>query len=78
VSSRDARRLRERPNRREITMTNLASDNVTLETVVARLNIEHYRKRLTEEVDETKRQTLLELIAEETTKLSALSPMTAT
>ena len=57
-------------------MTNPASDAVALDTMVARLNIEHYRKRLSEEVDETKRQTLLNLIAEETVKLSALEPMT--
>ena len=58
-------------------MTHPASDAVALDTMVARLNIEHYRKRLSEEVDETKRQTLLNLIAEETVKLSALEPMTA-
>ena len=58
-------------------MTNPASDAVALDTTVARLNIEHYRKRLSEEVDETKRQTLLNLIAEEKVKLSALEPMTA-
>jgi hypothetical protein len=58
-------------------MTNPASDAVALDTMVARLNIEHYRKRLSEEVDETKRQTLLNLIAEEKVKLSALEPMTA-
>ena len=58
-------------------MTNPASDAVALDTMVARLNIEHYRKRLSEEIDQTKRQTLLNLIAEETVKLSALEPMTA-
>jgi hypothetical protein len=42
--------------------------------MVARLNIEHYRKVLSEEIDQTKRQTLLQLIAEEKAKLSALSP----
>jgi len=58
-------------------LTNLASDAVTLDSMVARLNIEHYRKvLLSREIDETKRQTLLQLIAEETAKLSALSPAT--
>jgi hypothetical protein len=57
-------------------MTNLASDTVTRDTMVARLNVEHFRKILSEEIDETKRQTLLQLIAEETAKLSALSPAT--
>jgi hypothetical protein len=33
-------------------MTNLASDTVTL---VARLNIEHFRKKLSDEIDEMKR-----------------------
>jgi hypothetical protein len=39
---------------------------------VARLNIEHFRKKLAEEKDETKRQTLLHLLAEEEAKLAAL------
>ena len=38
---------------------------------IARLNIEHYRKKLAEEGDETKRQTLLRLLAEEEAKLTA-------
>ena len=58
-------------------MTNPASDAVALDTMVARLNIEHFLKRLSVEVDETKRQTLLNLVGEETVKLSALEPMTA-
>jgi len=58
-------------------MMNPASDTVTLDTMVARLNIKHYRKRLSEELDDTKRQTLLKLIAEETVKLSALEPTSA-
>jgi len=58
-------------------MTNPASDAVALDTTVARLNIEHFLKRLSVEVDETKRQTLLNLVAEETVRLSALEPMTA-
>ena len=32
---------------------------------VAHLNIEHYRKLLTQEMDETKRQTILRLLAED-------------
>ena len=38
---------------------------------IARLNIEHFRKQLTEEKDEAKRQTLLRLLAEEEIKLAA-------
>lgn len=37
---------------------------------IARLNIEHFRKRLAVETDETKRQTLLRLLAEEEAKLA--------
>jgi hypothetical protein len=40
---------------------------------IVRLNIEHFRKRLAEEPDETRRQTLLRLLAEEEHKLSALT-----
>jgi hypothetical protein len=41
---------------------------------VARLNIEHYRRSLATEQDETKRQTLMHLLAEEQAKLAALDP----
>ena len=61
--------------RRVEAMTSPASDTVTLNTMVARLNIEHFLKRLSVEVDKTKRQTLLNLVAEETVKLSALELM---
>ncbi len=37
---------------------------------IARLNIEHFRKRLAVETDETKRQMLLRLLAEEEAKLA--------
>ena len=42
-----------------------------LDRTVARLNIEHYRKKLAEETDPDRRATLLRLIAEEETKLIA-------
>jgi hypothetical protein len=54
-------------------MTNLASDTITLNTMVARFNVERFRKILSTEIEKTKRQTLLQLIAEETAKLAALS-----
>jgi hypothetical protein len=38
---------------------------------VARLNIDHYRRLLATETDETKRQTILRLLAEEEAKLAA-------
>jgi hypothetical protein len=53
-------------------MTNLASDVVKLRSMVARLNIELFRSKLSEEVNETKRKTLLRLVAEEKVKLSAV------
>jgi L-lactate utilization protein LutC len=36
-----------------------------MDRTVARLNIEHYRKLLSEQMDEPKRQTILRLLAEE-------------
>jgi hypothetical protein len=39
---------------------------------VARLNIEHFRKKLAEETDESKRQTIIHLVAEEENILAAL------
>lgn len=41
---------------------------------VARLNIEHFRRLLAEETDETRRKTLLCLLAEEEAKLTPGSP----
>jgi hypothetical protein len=40
-------------------MTNRASDKtaVTMDTIVAGLNIEHYRRKLSVETDETNRRT---------------------
>jgi hypothetical protein len=40
-----------------------------MDELVARLNIEHSRKLLANEVDETRRQNLLRLLAEEEAKL---------
>ncbi len=45
-----------------------------VEKTVARLNIERFRKKLSEEADETTRQTLLHLLAEEEAKLAELTP----
>jgi hypothetical protein len=44
-----------------------------MDSEIARLNIEHYRKLLAEQCDEAKRQTILRLLAEEEAKLAALS-----
>lgn len=43
-----------------------------MDRTVARLNIEHYRKLLARETDESKRQTLLRLLEEEEAKLTVL------
>jgi hypothetical protein len=59
-------------------MTDRASDGVRLRSMVARLNIEHFCKKLSEELNQTKRQTLLQLIAEEKAKLIALLPLAVT
>jgi hypothetical protein len=44
-----------------------------MDRMVARLNIEHYRKLLAQEIGETKRQTILRLLAEEEAKLASIS-----
>jgi hypothetical protein len=42
-----------------------------LDRTIARLNIEHYRKKLAEETDPDRRATLLRLVTEEEVKLIA-------
>jgi hypothetical protein len=44
-----------------------------MDMTVARLNIAHFRMKLSEEPDESKRQILQRLLAEEEAKLEALS-----
>jgi hypothetical protein len=44
-----------------------------MDKTVARLNIEHFRKLLSQETDESKRQTLLRLLDEEEAKLKQIS-----
>jgi len=43
-----------------------------MDRVIAKLNIEYYRKKLATEQDESKRQHLLRVLAEEEAKLAAL------
>ncbi len=43
-----------------------------MDKFVARLNIEHYRRKLAAETDESQRQILLRLLAEEQAKLATL------
>ena len=40
---------------------------------IARLNIEHFRRKLSAETDATARQTIMRLLAEEEAKLAALN-----
>ena len=53
----------------------MAEDAVDQRIIIARLNIEHFRKQLVTEKDETRRQMLLRLLAEEEAKLAALDRM---
>jgi len=55
-----------------ITTCTVSDARVALDTVVARLNIERFCKIFSYEADETKRHTLVRLIAEEKAKLDAL------
>ena len=45
-----------------------------MDRTVARLNIEHFRRLLAQETDESRRQTLLRLLAEEEAKLTDPKP----
>jgi hypothetical protein len=45
-----------------------------MDHTVARLNIEHYRRLLANETDETRRQTIIRLLAEEEAKLADPAP----
>jgi hypothetical protein len=45
-----------------------------VDRTIARLNIEHYRRLLAKETDETKRKTIMRLLAEEEAKLNASPP----
>jgi len=46
---------------------------VPMDKTIARLNIEHFRKKLATEQDERKRLTILRLLVEEEAKLAALN-----
>jgi hypothetical protein len=52
-----------------ITNRTVSDSRVALDMIVARLNIERFRKIFSDEADETKRHTLGRLIAEERAKL---------
>jgi hypothetical protein len=44
-----------------------------MDKFVAKANVEHYRRKLVQETDETKRQVLARLLAEEEAKLASLT-----
>jgi hypothetical protein len=48
-----------------------------MDRTIARLNIDHYRQMLRDEMDETKRSTIVRLLAEEEAKLAALGDKSA-
>ena len=50
------------------------AEDLLVDRTVARLNIEHYRKQLARETDETRRQTITRLLQEEEAKLAAMPP----
>jgi hypothetical protein len=52
--------------------TRTVNARAALDTIVARLNVERFCKLFPDESDETKRHTLVSLIAEEKAKLNAL------
>jgi hypothetical protein len=58
-----------------INTTAVSDDRNAMAVAVSRYNIKHFCKRLVEETDETKLQTILNLIAEERTKLNALTDL---
>jgi hypothetical protein len=49
-----------------------------MDKFVAKANIQHYRKKLAQETDETQRQLLERLVAEEEAKLDGLNQPTTT
>jgi hypothetical protein len=59
-----------------INTTAVSDDRLAMATAVSRYNIKHFCKRLVEETDRTKRQTIFNLIAEEKAKHNALMDLT--
>jgi hypothetical protein len=53
-------------------MIEQGAEDSPVDRTVARLNIEHYRKQLARETDETRRQMILRLLDEEEAKLAAM------
>jgi hypothetical protein len=53
----------------------VSEDRLAMAAAVSRYNIKHFCKRLAEETDRTKRQTIFNLIAEEKARLDALADL---
>jgi len=53
----------------------VSDDRNAMAAAVSRYNIKHFCKRLAEETDRTKRQTIFNLIAEEKARLDALTDL---
>ena len=50
-------------------------DRLIMDRTLARLNVEHFRKKLAERPEETTRRTLVRLLADEEAKLVALDKL---
>jgi uncharacterized caspase-like protein len=53
---------------------NITERDADMDRSIARLNVEHFRRLLAKETDETRRQTLQRLLAEEEAKLAEPGP----
>jgi hypothetical protein len=56
----------------DLCSTRLKLWGAVMERAVARFNVERFRRLLAQELDETKRKTVLQLLAEEEAKLASL------
>ena len=56
----------------DVAVLDLQHNGGVMDRTISRLNIEHYRRKLATEQDETTRQTLMRLLAEEQAKLAAI------
>ena len=50
----------------------MSEQSLNMATSIARLNIDHFKRKLAAETDEAKRTSLVKMLAEEEAKLAAL------
>ena len=50
----------------------MSDQSLSMATFIARLNIDHFKKKLAAETNESKRRPLLKMLTEEEAKLAAL------